>query len=128
MAEFVEIKQPVEYDLKRGVIRRYYRYGRRYFDEVDADMLQALLDCLRLKKKPALMENPNELVLYQYPKKPLIVLDVRRGCFLTTRGTVEHFGWKAVRHQASIVLRILKKFKLSKAKRVKVWVRRNGKN
>ncbi|MEM3618590.1 MAG: hypothetical protein QXK47_05915 [Candidatus Bathyarchaeia archaeon] len=122
-AEFVEIKQPIEYDLRHRTIRRYYKHKGRYFDKVDAELLHALLECINVKQKPSLIVNPNELVFYQYPKKPLIILDVERGVFLTTKGTVEAFGWRMVRHQASIVLRILRTFKFSKAKRV-VWRRK----
>ncbi|MEM1589936.1 MAG: hypothetical protein QW175_05915 [Candidatus Bathyarchaeia archaeon] len=117
VAEFVEIKQPVEYDKKRGRIVRYYRKDGRYFDSVDADLLRLILGSLKLKKDVELIENPNELIFWQYPKKPLIVLDIQNGKFLTTSGTIQHYGWKAVRHQASIVLRILKAFGLSKSKR-----------
>jgi hypothetical protein len=72
---------------------------------------------LNLKKEPEIIVNPGHLVFYQYPEKPLIVMDLDAGCFLTTEGTVEHYGWRMVRHQASILLRLLKMFGASQSKR-----------
>jgi hypothetical protein len=114
--EFVKVT-PVEYDRKRGRVIRYYRKNGRYFEKFDVGAFKLFLGGLNLKKEPEIIVNPGHLVFYQYPDKPLIVMDLDAGCFLTTEGTVEHFGWKKVRHQASILLRLLKKFGASQSKR-----------
>jgi hypothetical protein len=113
--QFVRVT-PVEYDRKHGRVIRYYRKHGRYFERFDVDAFKIFLEP-KVKKKPEIILNPGHLLFYQYPGKPLIVMDLDGGCFLTTEGTVEHFGWKTVRHQASILLRLLKKFGASQSKR-----------
>ena len=108
---------PIEYDKRRGRVVRYYRKNGRYFEKFDIGGFKMFLGGLNLKKEPEIIVNPEHLVMYQYPDKPLIVMDLDNGCFLTTEGTVEHYGWRMVRHQASILLRLLKKFGASQSKR-----------
>jgi hypothetical protein len=108
---------PIEYDKRRGRVVRYYPKNKRYFEKFDIGAFKMFLGGLNLKKEPEIIVNPGHLVFYQYPEKPLIVMDLDAGCFLTTEGTVEHYGWRMVRHQASILLRLLKKFGASQSKR-----------
>jgi hypothetical protein len=107
---FVRV-EPVEYDGKRKRIVRYYKKGKRFIDvELTASKFKAILEGLNLEKEPSIIENPKGLIIYQYPDKPLIAINLEDGNFYTTTETIKHFGWKLVRHQASILLRILKEY------------------
>jgi hypothetical protein len=105
--DFVRV-EPVEYNGKCVV--RYYKKGRRFISrELTASKFRDILETLNLQKKPSIIVNPTRLIFYQYPLKPLIAINLEDGLFYSTIGTVKFFGWKTVRHQASILLRILMK-------------------
>lgn len=105
---FVKV-EPVEYSRDRIV--RYYKKGKRFVSRsLTEEKFKEIIQDLILKKKPATIVNPNGLIIYQYPNKPLIAINLEDGRFYTTLGTIQHYGWKYVRHQASIILRILKKY------------------
>lgn len=106
---------PIEYYRKGGLIRRYYKRGPRYVSEkLDLEILNTIIQ--RMRRHYSIQEDPKiaeigSFIVYQYPDKPLVAIDREDGNFYTTRETLEDFDIKEVRHQASILLRILLSFK-----------------
>lgn len=98
-------------EYQRNRIIRYYKKGKRFVStRLTVEMFKRIIEQLNLASEPSIISNPEGLIIYQYPKKPLIAINLEDGNFYTTEGTMHHFGWKYVRHQASILLRILMKY------------------
>jgi len=117
---------PVEFDLKKDAIVRYYNIfinpnlTQEKFDEI--------IQKVKTKKKVSISENPESFIFYQYPKEPLIIIDRLNHRFLTTRGVWNYYSHEKIKHQATIILRILKKYKLAgfKRKRINIELERLG--
>jgi hypothetical protein len=101
LSELVYIT-PVEYNRKRIV--RYYGYKLK---DLDADKILSILDEVNISEMPKVWQD-GDIIFYQYPRQPLIA--IRNGQFFTTREVWESgdFSHRKIRHQASILLRILK--------------------
>lgn len=93
---------PIEYQGKRIV--RYYGYKRV---ELDADDILSALEEVNLEVMPRVWQE-GDVIFYQYPRQPLIA--IRNGQFYTPREVWENreFSHRKIRHQASILLRILR--------------------
>jgi hypothetical protein len=92
---------PVEYDKRRIV--RYYGYK---LSSLDPDSILSTLEEVNVREMPKVWQE-GDVIFYQYPRQPLIA--IRNGQFFTTRemwGSGE-FSHRKIRHQASILLRIL---------------------
>jgi hypothetical protein len=94
---------PVEYQGERIV--RYYGYK---LSELDAEYILSILDEVNISEMPKVWQD-GDIIFYQYPRQPLIA--IRNGQFFTTREVWEsgEFSHRKIRHQASILLRILKR-------------------
>ena len=95
---------PVEYSKNR--ITRYYGYK---IDDIDADCLLSIFDEVNVRLAPKIWEEEG-VVFYQYPGQPLLA--IKAGKLFTTEESWEggKFSHSQIRHQASILLRILGKF------------------
>jgi hypothetical protein len=102
---------PVEYSEKNIV--RYFGYK---IAEFDATKLQEVISGVNVKLQPKIWQEEN-MVCYQYPGKPLIVIE--DGCLCTTLEiwNGRDFSHKEIRHQASLLLRILGQAKLASYRR-----------
>jgi hypothetical protein len=102
---------PVEYQGERIV--RYYGYK---IDSLDADSILFTLEEINIKETPKVWDD-GEITFYQYPGQPLIA--IKNGQFFTTREVWENreFSHRRIRHQASILLRILGKFGMARYNR-----------
>ena len=92
---------PVEYQKKRIV--RYYGYK---LGNIDAGRLAAIVKELNVKEFPKIWQE-EDLVFYEYPKRPVII--IKEGRLYTTVDVWNSgkFTYEQIRHQASILLRIL---------------------
>jgi len=94
----------VEYSKNR--ITRYYGYK---IENLDLDNLLFIIDEINVKENPKIWEEGN-IIFYQYPGQPLII--IKDGMFYADEKVWEgkEFSHRQIRHQASILLRILGKF------------------
>ena len=93
--------EPVEYSEKRIV--RYFGYK---IGKIDVDVVQAYIDGKNFRQLPKLWLE-EDMFFYEYPGKPLIV--IKDGQLYTTEEVWigKDFSQSEIRHQASIVLRVL---------------------
>lgn len=105
---------PVEYSENK--IKRYYGYKIADFD---APQLQEIVNNLNVAKAPKIWQE-EDMVFYQYPGKPLII--VKDGRLFTTKEMWDgkEFSDREIRHQASILLRILGDANLATFKRITI--------
>jgi hypothetical protein len=98
---------PVEYQGKRIV--RYYGYKVLF---ADIDELRPLLAEIGYTATPDIWQE-DDMLFYQYSGKPLII--IKDGQFYTTREIWNNsrFNHSQVRHQASVLLRLLHRFNLA---------------
>jgi hypothetical protein len=82
---------------------RYYGYK---IGKIDVSIIQAYIDSKNFKQSPKLWQE-KDTFFYQYPNKPLII--IKDGQLYTTEEVWvgRDFNQREIRHQASIVLRIL---------------------
>lgn len=109
---------PIEYQKKRIVRYFGYRIGA-----LTAEHLVTVIREYNVTKIPKIWQE-GDLVFYEYPKKPLII--IRDGRFYTTEDVWNSgkFTWEEIRHQASILLRILKDAQLAKFHRKAIPIKR----
>jgi hypothetical protein len=96
------------YEKKR--IHRFYGYKLEAFD---AETLSELTRRrIPVKYMPKIWED-SEMLFYEYPQKPLII--IYNGQFFTTKEVWNgrEFPHRQIRHQASLVLRLLYRLKLA---------------
>ena len=106
LSELIPIT-PVEYSKERIV--RYYGY--ELFD-LDVDSLLSILSEVSLSENPRVWQD-GDVIFYQYPRQPVIA--IKNGKLFTTSdvGESKNFSIEQIRHQASILLRILHRFGLA---------------
>jgi hypothetical protein len=109
---------PVEYSRSR--ITRYYGYQ---IDEIDADSLMSIFAKVNVQCSPNIWAEDG-VVFYQYPGQPSLA--IKAGKLFTTEEVWEGrvFSHARIRHQASILLRILGKFGLARFNRKAIPRRR----
>ena len=105
---------PVEYSEKQ--IKRYYGYR---IAELNAEALQKVIANVNVKVAPKIWQE-EDMVFYQYPRKPVII--IKNGILFTTTEMWDgkEFSDREIRHQASILLRILGEADLAKYKRITI--------
>ena len=93
--------ESIEYSEKRIV--RYFGYK---IGKIDLGLLQAYIDSKNFSQLPKLWQE-EDMFFYEYPDKPLII--IKEGQLYTTEDiwVGKDFSQDEVRHQASIVLRVL---------------------
>jgi len=118
--ELVELT-PIEYDsYRKRYIRWYPDKEKRWFSKgLTEEKLEEAISKIRVQKIPRITSNPNNFLFYEYPSKPEMILNLGNGKIYVRKDTIKLHGKQTCRHQASILLRILKKFKLTQAKRGK---------
>jgi hypothetical protein len=99
--------EPVEYSERK--IKRYYGYK---IANLNAERLQEVINGVNVAQHPRIWQE-EDMVCYQYPNKPLII--VKDGKLFTTLQMWNgmEFPHREIRHQASILLRILGKAELA---------------
>jgi len=104
---------PIEYDDRRKQIKRYYGYKIAAFS---ANELMETIMRVNVAVLPNIWEE-EDTVFYQYPRKPLIA--VKDGKLFTTEEmwNCREYSHKRIRHQASLLLRILKEYGLADYKK-----------
>jgi len=83
---------------------------------LDADSILSILEEVNIQQIPKVWDEEG-VTFYQYPGQPLIA--IKNGWFFTTRKVWESrkFSHSRIRHQASILLRILGKFGMARYNR-----------
>jgi hypothetical protein len=90
--------------------------------------INKIIEKLKTEKKVSTINNPDSLLYWQYPHRPLIIIDLRgkEPTINTTKGTLKHYGLKACREQAAIVLKILQKHGYANFSRIVISTYRLG--
>lgn len=106
--------------------RRYRPIAGRYFSpKLNVKNFEdALTKSNVVMDNVSIIDNPTNLIFYQYGDKPMIVLNLNDGKFYTTKGTLEHYELPLIELQAYIITEILRKHKLSGAVRSKARIKR----
>jgi hypothetical protein len=133
--ELVDV-EPVEYHNARKDFRenpvfnshcrihnaRIIRYRNLSFSpNLTQKDIEFVIEHTRMKKRASVHNNPDRYLFYQYgDSKPLIILDMLERKICTTKGKLKEYGERICQQQASIVLRLLKKYKFANFKRVSV--------
>lgn len=111
--QWIEI-QPFEYQLLEGRFPRLVTYfGFKFSPALTQEVVNKVIEDLKTEKKISLIQNPNELLIWQYEGKPLIALSKSEGKVYTTQGTINHYGIDYCQKQAAYVLQILRKYNLA---------------
>ena len=97
---------PIQY---HGSFAQVFSYKRVKVECLTKETLKRLYTFLRLSREVNILETPT-LFLIQYEKKPIVILNKRDGRLdsLFNQG----FSEREIEHQASFVIRILKKYDL----------------
>ena len=97
---------PIQY---HGSTAQVFSYKRIKVECLTKETLKRFYTLLRLTRPVSILETPT-LFLIQYEGKPIIVLKKLDGRLYSFQG--QGFPEKEIEHQASFVIRILKKFGL----------------
>jgi hypothetical protein len=92
---------PVEYSDRK--ITRYFGYRIQEFSAAD---LKEAIEGFNLQQEPEIRQEAN-LIFYQYPGYPPIVIQDGQLFVTKEEWTRRGFSHKKIRHQASILLRLL---------------------
>lgn len=76
-----------------------------------------ILSKVPLKKKARGIANPKHYIFYNYGNEPMVILDLVTGEVFTTKTIIEYYGITKPQIQASIILKILKRFNQASFKR-----------
>jgi hypothetical protein len=76
---------------------------------VNQAAINMIIEKIKTEEKVSTINNPDSLLYWQYPHRPLIIIDLRGKdpTINTTEGTIRHYGIQKCREQAAIVLKIL---------------------
>jgi hypothetical protein len=98
---------PIEWDLKRF---RCYRYLKVWISpELTRDMLEQKMMENRIKNVD-LTENPGLWITWERKNRVMLYIDLTYHCISVPKTLLSKFDIEDIEHQASIVLRLLKKF------------------
>ena len=101
---------PIEWDLKRF---RCYRYLEVWISqELAKDMLEQQMMANRIKNVN-LRENPGLWITWERKNRVMLYIDLVYQCISVPKALLSKFDREDIEHQASIILRILKKFCLA---------------
>jgi hypothetical protein len=106
--------EPTEYSERQ--IKRYFGYKIAIFD---AEKLKEVIKDFKVQADPKIWQD-GDMVCYQYPKKPIVI--IKNGRLFTTEEmwNGKEFSDREIRHQTSILLRILGQAKLASYKRTTI--------
>ena len=92
---------------------RYFGYKIGMFD---AEYLQEIIDEINVAKSPKIWQE-GDMVFYQYPGKPLIIFKYGRMFTTEEMWKGREYSQREIRHQASILIRILRDANLASFRR-----------
>jgi undecaprenyl pyrophosphate synthase len=95
---------------------------------LDQNAIDRIIKDLHTKKTVQTINNPDNVLYWQYPQRPLIIIDrnEEQPKIKTTDGTIAHYGLNECMKEASTVLEILRSYGFAKYKRVIVSTYRLG--
>jgi hypothetical protein len=104
------------------------RFSTKHRGVLDQRSIDYILRDIKTKERIFTAQNSDNLLYWQYPNKPLIVIDLRerQPIIGTTEGNIEHFGMRRCQIEASIVLKILKNYGFAEFRRVTLSTYRLG--
>jgi len=108
---------PVEWDLKRFRCFRYLEV--RISPELTKDVLEQQMMANHIKNV-SLREKPGLWITWERKNRVMLVIDLEHQCIGVPRIFLNKFDREDIEHQASIVLRLLKKFGFAKFLRKRV--------
>ena len=111
---------PVEFNYKKDYIRIYRKI--KISPNLTQEKFNQIISKENLKEYPSIIGNPNCKIYYQYPNKPMIILDLQNNKILTNLDVWNTYQHHLIMHQASIILRILRKHHLANFKRALVTI------
>ena len=120
--KLIEI-EPVEYQYKLPGNRnpRILRYrGLSFSQNITQTILRRIISRTKMKKKASAQQNPDRYIFYEYDRKPQIILDLLNRSIHVTEGTLKKHGMRACQQQASILLRLLKRYGYANFRRISV--------
>ena len=107
---------PIEFELRRGKtqnprIRRYFDI--RFADALSPERIEWILTRLKSKKRIKTEFIANRYILWHYgTTKPPLLLDLLERNLKTSLEVIHKYGEIRCMHQASIIMRILRRFEL----------------
>ncbi|MGC8871049.1 MAG: hypothetical protein ACP5PT_08190 [Brevinematia bacterium] len=117
---FVKIT-PIEFQ-RKGKTRNYDRIIIYTEIKLNKNLTQQkfneILEKIPLKQKAHGICNPRHYLIYNYGCECLVVFDLETGEVFTTKTALEYYGRMAAQIQASIILKILKRFRQAAFKRI----------
>lgn len=97
---------------------------------IDKDLTQKELNAIKkkvhLKKEVTIQNNPSVYLTWQYEDRPQLYLLKEDGKIYVSEGTLKEFGIGQCQQEASILLRILRKYKHASFKQVVLSTYRLG--
>jgi hypothetical protein len=123
--EFVKIK-PIEFQLmtskKNKKKNRHPRIIRYKQISISPNFDQCCVDRViretKMEKRAVSEDSIDQLIFYQYEGRPLIGIDLVEHGFYTKRETIDKYGVDKCQQQATIVLKLLKRYGYATFKRV----------
>jgi hypothetical protein len=107
--DLITIK-PIEWDFKRFRCFRYLRI--KICPDVGKEKIEESLKESKIKNVN-IESNPDHWITWHRKDRPLIHIDLLEQCLKTPKTMLEEFDLEDIEHQASIILRILKRFHMA---------------
>jgi hypothetical protein len=119
---------PIEYQKHNKYPRIVIFNNVKVNPDLTQQQFDEILQKANLKKKARGICNPHHYIFYNYSDEPMVVIDVETGEVFTTKTIIEYYGIRKAQIQASIILKILKRFGQAKFTRRILSTYRLGKD
>lgn len=106
---------PIEFQVFGHVnprIIRFYDYS--FSPRLDRNMIDKIMRNTNFYIPPAVETGPQYFLIWQYLLKPQIYLEKESQKFYASKDTLKQFGLQSCQRQASIILKILKRYKVAR--------------
>jgi hypothetical protein len=118
--------EPIEYDPKGKYPRIKWYRNLSFNKRLTLEMLNKIKQKLKIEREITVSSNTDRFLFWHYKGEPPIILDRLEGTINTTVGALNTYGLRACQQRASILLRILRKYKQANFKQVSVSSYRIG--
>lgn len=120
--KFIEVAS-IEYQANSNVSPRIIRFRNiKYSKRLDQDKLERIVREIHTRRRVKINRDAKHHLFWLYADQPLIILNLINNKIGTTEKTLKFYGKRKCQIQASIVLKVLKKYGLVSFRRVSLTV------
>jgi hypothetical protein len=120
--KFIEVA-PIEYQVNSNISPRIIRFRNiKYSKRLDPDKLERIVREIHTRRRVKIDRDSKHHLFWLYANQPLIILDLISNKIGTTEKTLKFYRNRKCQIQASIVLKVLKRYGLVSFRRVSLTV------